>query len=124
MSPLRLRFTRAQRLRRRGDFQRVFARRHRAGDRNLLIYARNNDLPHARLGVMVSRKLGRAVTRNLLKRRIREAFRLNQHDLPQDLDVICLPRPGPPRTTEAYPQSLRRLLPELRRRLSPTEQTG
>ena len=26
MSPLRLRFTRAQRLRRRGDFQRVFAR--------------------------------------------------------------------------------------------------
>ena len=67
-----LRLTRNQRLRRRNDFQRVFARRNRAGDQNLLIYARGNDLSHARLGLMVSRRLGRAVTRNRFKRRIRE----------------------------------------------------
>ena len=119
-----LRLTRNQRLRRRNDFQRVFARRNRAGDQNLLIYARGNDLSHARLGLMVSRRLGRAVTRNRFKRRIREAFRTNQHDLPKDLDFVCIPRPGTPRTVESYARSLRRLLHLLRRRLAAAEQSS
>jgi ribonuclease P protein component len=87
------------------------------GDSNVLIYACPNGLWYARLGVVVSRRLGNAVVRNRFKRRVREAFRTTQHDLPRDLDVICIPRPGPPRSVENYASSLRRMLPALRRRM-------
>ena len=86
------------------------------GDANVLIYSCCNGLGYARLGLVVSRRLGGAVVRNRIKRRLREAFRTSQHDLPADLDVICIPRPGPPRSVESYTASLRRLLPALRRR--------
>jgi ribonuclease P protein component len=86
------------------------------GDANVLIYACSNGLGYARLGLVVSRRLGGAVVRNRIKRRLREAFRTNRHDLPGDLDVICIPRPGPPRSVESYAASLRRLLRALRRR--------
>lgn len=87
------------------------------GDANVLIYAGLNGLRYTRLGVVVSRRLGNAVIRNRFKRRIREAFRAIQQDLPRDVDVICIPRPGPPRSVESYASSLRRMLPALRRRM-------
>jgi ribonuclease P protein component len=37
-----------------------------------------------RLGVTVSKKVGPSVTRSLVKRRLREAFRLNRHAWPID----------------------------------------
>jgi ribonuclease P protein component len=45
-----------------------------------------------RLGVTVSRKVGPAVTRNRVKRLIREAFRLNQHQLPTSWDLVVVAR--------------------------------
>lgn len=43
------------------------------------VYRRNNGLPYSRMMVSVPKKLfRRAVKRNLLKRRIREAYRLNK----------------------------------------------
>lgn len=46
----------------------------------------------ARLGVSVSKDHGGAVRRNKLKRLLREAFRLEQHRLPADLDLVLIPR--------------------------------
>ena len=94
------------------------------GDANMLVYACPNSLGYARLGLVVSRRLGNAVVRNLIKRRLREAFRTNRHDLPTDLDVICIPRSGPPRSVKSYAASLRRLLPALRRRLLEDDETA
>lgn len=51
------------------------------------IYMRPNGLSHARLGLIVPRRVARhAVARNLYKRLMRETFRLRQHELgPLDL---------------------------------------
>ena len=47
-----------------------------------------------RLGVVASRKVGNAVVRNRAKRLWREIFRLNQHRLPPQCDVLVIVRKG------------------------------
>jgi ribonuclease P protein component len=47
-----------------------------------------NGLNHNRLGLAVSRRFGKAVQRNAVKRRLREAFRLSHHDWPQGWDLV------------------------------------
>lgn len=47
-----------------------------------------------RLGVTASRKVGGAVVRNRVKRRIREVFRLHRELLPDASDVVVIARPG------------------------------
>ncbi len=86
------RFRRKERLRLRDDFGRVYALRCSRGDRVLVVYAAPNDLGLSRLGLSVSRRVGRAVDRNYVRRRIREAFRLNKRDLPVGYDFVCVAR--------------------------------
>ena len=66
--------------------------RRSAGDDCLLLFAAWNDLGRTRLGTSVSKKVGNSVVRHHWKRLIREAFRLQQHELPIGLDLIVLPR--------------------------------
>jgi ribonuclease P protein component len=54
------------------------------------VYAASNFHPHARLGIVVSRKTSpRAVVRNRVKRQIRESFRRNQEKL-VGLDIVVV----------------------------------
>ena len=48
----------------------------------------------ARLGLTVSRRVGRAVERNRVKRGVREWFRRNRSALPLDRDLVVIARPA------------------------------
>lgn len=110
-------FPNTLRLRTSAEFGRVYALRQRAGDNVLLVFAARNDLPHSRLGLSVSRKIGKAHDRVRWKRIIREAFRLSQEELPRGLDLVVIPRQGVEPSLPAVQQSLRYLARKLHRRL-------
>jgi ribonuclease P protein component len=104
-------------LRRPMDFSRVYDRRRSASDRWLIVYARENGLPHRRLGMSVSRKVGGAVTRNRLRRLYREAFRLTRDALPAGLDIVIIPQGSEEPSLEQLKDSLPRLLGQIARKL-------
>jgi len=62
----------------------------RFASRGILVVWRINDFEAARLGITVSKKIGCAVTRNRLKRYVRDIFRHNKAELPAvDINVIA-----------------------------------
>jgi ribonuclease P protein component len=72
----------------------------------VVVYALPNDLPHSRLGLSVSRRVGTAPRRNRIKRLLRESFRLTQHELPPGYDLVIVVRPHEPLDLPAYQQML------------------
>jgi ribonuclease P protein component len=82
------------RLKKSSDFRRVYAARRRRDGRLLAVYCLTNQLPHVRVGFAVSTKVGGAVVRNKLKRRLREVCRdwlegAGHHGL----DLVIVARP-------------------------------
>jgi ribonuclease P protein component len=82
-----------QRLLRSAMFRAVLGDRCRSGDGLFTVYARENGLTHARIGITVSRKVSlRAVRRNRIKRLVRESFR-HRGAIIVGLDVVAIARP-------------------------------
>lgn len=98
--------TRAQRIRSSRRYSQIYAQRCRVADSILIVCAAANDLGFSRVGLSVSRKNGNAVKRNRIRRLLREAFRLSQHDIPSGFDYILIPQPPSPDSLAEYQQSL------------------
>lgn len=54
----------------------------------------DGSVPVRRIGITASRKVGGAVVRNRVKRGVREWFRRSRGELPPDVDVVVIARPG------------------------------
>jgi ribonuclease P protein component len=111
-------FRRAERLRLPSEFRRVYERRRSVSDNWLIVYACENNLPHLRLGLSVSRKVGGATQRNRLRRLYREAFRLTRHEMPAGLDLVLIPRTTKEPSLDDLKESLPRLVGQLARKLN------
>jgi len=93
----RLGFSKSCRLLSAADFNRVFKQGRRLSLPELTLAfrvrpAKEGKVYPPRLGLSVSRKVGGAVQRNLFKRRLREIFRLNQHSLLENCEMVVIPR--------------------------------
>lgn len=108
--PGRFEFPPENRLRTPAEYKRVYDQRHSVGDDRLLVFTLWNEEGHSRLGTSVSKKIGNSVVRHRWKRILREAFRLQQHDLPAGLDLVLIPRQDAEADLEPVMASLSSLL--------------
>ena len=74
------------------EFHRIYRKGKSAVSPQLVIYCQRNRRGHSRLGVSVSTKLGCAVVRNRVRRRIREIYRLNKAKMLPGYDLIVVAR--------------------------------
>ena len=62
------------------------------GNSYLVLYARKNHSATNRVGVTVRKKLGHAVVRNRVRRRLREIYRLNEDRFMPGWDIVVVAR--------------------------------
>lgn len=74
------------------DFRRLYAKGRTAASPNMVLYCRPNKLHQNRVGITVSAKLGKAVVRNRMRRRLREVYRLSEHRLSPGYDIVLVAR--------------------------------
>ncbi len=73
-------------------FRRAYNRGKSAADSRLALYIRRSGRKANRLGLTVSTKVGCAVVRNRIRRRLREIYRLNEDKLNAGYDVVVVAR--------------------------------
>ena len=75
------------------DFDNIIRKKQSFANRQFVIYYQENKLDHMRLGISVSKKLGKAHERNKLKRYVRESFKTRK-DFLKNYDIIIIVRPA------------------------------
>jgi ribonuclease P protein component len=85
---------RRSRLLRSADFERTLRSGRRAASGYLALFVSDNELGRPRVGLAVSRKLGNAVVRNRIKRRLRELVRplLSRAEGGRDVVIVARAR--------------------------------
>jgi ribonuclease P protein component len=85
-------FTKADRIRTSIEYRTLSKNGNRHYSDYFIFISQENQVSRSRLGITVSKKVGKAVTRNRIKRIIREHFRLNRRLLPGRLDINIIAR--------------------------------
>lgn len=81
------------------EFRRIYRKGRSAVSPCMVVYCQKNKQGRSRLGVTVSTKLGHAVVRNRVRRRLREIYRLNLNGMEPGYDVILVARVRAAHTT-------------------------
>ena len=89
-------------LKRNYEFHRLYSKGHSAATPFLVVYARRTKRQTNRIGFTVSTKLGKAVVRNRIRRRLREIYRLNEDRIPRGTELVVVARARAVNAT--YPQ--------------------
>lgn len=80
------------RLRKNMEFKRVYNGGKNYWNRNLILYVRKNDLKNSRIGITITKKIGNAVVRNRIRRRMKEIIRLRLGNIKNGYDLILIPK--------------------------------
>ena len=81
------------RVKRNEDFQKIIQARKSVACKEFVLYSLKNEYEHMRIGFSVSKKLGNAVTRNRIKRQVREMAR-EVFDSNYSYDYVLIVRNG------------------------------
>ncbi|QED49949.1 ribonuclease P protein component [Cytobacillus dafuensis] len=75
------------------EFQEAFKKGKSFANRQFVVYSlKKPDQEHFRIGLSVSKKIGNAVTRNQIKRYVRQAFHELEHEIHNQYDYIIIAR--------------------------------
>jgi ribonuclease P protein component len=94
------------------DFDAIYASTQCRRTRDLTIHARQNGEGLTRLGLSVPKKIGNAVIRNSVKRKVREAFRHVYDSMPLGYDIVVTLHNDGDLKREAYEELLVSVLRE------------
>lgn len=73
-------------------FRRLYTKGESCANRYLVLYSRKNGSQKNRVGLTVSKKLGHAVRRNRIRRRLREVYRLHEAEFLPGYDLVVVAR--------------------------------
>ncbi|WP_313468026.1 ribonuclease P protein component [Carnobacterium sp.] len=83
----------AYRVKKESEFQKVFHHGKSTANRQFVLYVLNKkEQPHFRVGLSVGKKIGNAVTRNAVKRKIRQSLTELKPHLKTEADFIVIAR--------------------------------
>lgn len=104
-----------QRLKKNKEFQHVFQGGKSMANRQFVVYAlEKKEQTEFRIGLSVSKKIGNAVTRNRVKRLVRQAFLEMKEQLPGSVDIVVVARkPTAEMTFEEVQKSLQHVIRKL-----------
>ncbi len=96
------------------EFERVYRQGAAYRGKLFSVHAFSNELGTPRLGLSVSRRVGEAVTRNAVRRRLREVFYSALPEIPGSLDLVVSAQPAAADATfrelsEEFARALRKL---------------
>ncbi len=74
------------------EFKKVYSLGNNYWNRNLILYVRKNEINFTRIGYSITKKIGNAVVRNKIRRRMKEIIRLNYNDLLEGYDLVLIPK--------------------------------
>ena len=74
------------------EFRRVYQHGKSTANRNLVLHYKKNQMEHTRVGITVSKKVGKSVVRNKVKRRLKESLREMTDILPEGYDLVWIAR--------------------------------
>ena len=74
------------------EFHRLYSKGKSAVTPFLVVYARKSRRPGNRIGFTVSNKLGHAVVRNRVRRRLREIYRLHEEEFLRGTELVIVAR--------------------------------
>lgn len=74
------------------EFNKVYSKGKNYWNRNLILYVRKNDSENTRVGYSITKKVGNAITRNKIRRRLKEIHRLYIFNIKKGYDLIVIPK--------------------------------
>ena len=85
---------RTKMIKRRSDFQHVYQKGTSVAGRRMILYVLRDSRVAGKVGFAAGKKLGCAAVRSRTKRLLREAYRLMQHELRDDVGILLIGRAG------------------------------
>ncbi len=78
------------------EYKKVYSNRDSYGNRNLVLYKKSNGLEYSRIGITAKKKIGNAVVRNKIRRRLKEICRVNMDTIKPGYDLVFVVKDSAP----------------------------